>query len=87
MAPSKRWYEKTERSEAKTLAKETGKFVWQYTRKVKGRGKLQADHVDHGFYVGMMLPAVLRSEKATAKVVYEPKTEPVRKPSKRDPRR
>jgi len=81
MAPSRKWYEQTERSEAKALAKETGRFVWQYTRKVKARGKFQADHVDKGFYVGMMLPATLRSEKATAKVVFEPKvkTESARK--------
>ncbi len=87
MPPVRKWYEKTERSEAKALAKEKGRFVWQYTRKVKARGKFQADHVDHGFYVGMFLPKALTGEKVKSSVVFEPKGEPSRKHSKESKRR
>jgi hypothetical protein len=68
----KRWFEKTERKDAKGLAKEKGCFAWQYVSRVKKRGEDKPVKRE-GIYVGMNLPAVLRKENTQAKLIHEPK--------------
>jgi len=87
MAPIRKWYEPSERKEAKSIAKEKGCYAWSFTRRPSKRRIEAKAFVQRGIYVGMALPAALRKEDTQAKVIYEPKTELVRKTSKRDPRR
>jgi hypothetical protein len=74
MAPSKKWFDKDERKDAKTTAKEKARLAWHYVKKVTPRDKDLGPYKLEGIYVGVKLPKELQKDNVKVKVIYEPKT-------------
>jgi hypothetical protein len=74
MAPSKKWFDKTERKEAKGMAKEKIRLAWYWQKKVTPRGEGLKPFKLEGIYVGVKLPKELQKEGVKVKVIYEPKS-------------
>lgn len=72
MAPRKKWYEPTERKEAKAAAKDKGCYAWSFTRRPTKRRLEAKAFVQRGYYVGMNLPVLLRKDDTKATLIYDP---------------